>query len=176
MFTIVAIVLFLSVTLYRGADKPVPFHVLESSDSTLLAVDTLASHGIVKMYFKTSRFEPRKHKLRYRWPHRPPVVNGYSNDLLLIDGRHYFGTDLDIPADQLDTLQIWLNNKPITIPKKRYEMFYNFGTWEKMYAWSDSKHRIHISKIASDGAGTYNVEFIFTRTGLINIIAENTED
>ena len=182
------IILFLHFWVAHFAFDRHPIHsdhyrVLDSSkstngyDSVLTVVDTLQSGNVVMIHYSTVPFDTLKH--RCAWKHtssKDKDNRWFYRELLRIDGRKPIGTDGGIPATELDTLQIWINGKQISIPKSRYSNLYDFD-WQddNNLSFSEDIKGIHINKWASDGAGAYSVEIIVKAMRLRNIITESLD-
>ncbi|BAU53944.1 SH3 domain-containing protein [Mucilaginibacter gotjawali] len=112
-------------------------------DNCVLKTDSL----IVSV--KKKSFNPAKHKLLKA-----------KQELELIDGKGFWGTDGEIPKKSISKLMVVKNGKSIIIPAGAFNDLYepNFETLSVCYG---PENTIYVSMSNSDGAGAYGIVWIF---------------
>jgi hypothetical protein len=108
----------------------------------------LKNDSLIVSVRKTS-FNPGKHKLLKK-----------SHELLLIDGKGFWGTDGEIPKESIFKLKIIKNGKSIIIPNDSYNDLYE-PHLETLSISYGPKNAIYLSMSNSDGAGGYTIIWVF---------------
>lgn len=97
----------------------------------------------------------------------------------LIDGTEAYGIDGNLPRFEIDNFSIRIENRVISIPKNAYSDLYEPHFCSKyntvqVYESSNGKY-IYVYMSASDGAGSYDVKWIFSKGRYISRIISGVE-
>jgi hypothetical protein len=114
----------------------------------------------IDVLIKAEPFYPMLHKLEY-------LPNSKNQVLKKIDGQSFWGTDGAMPERKVLDVILTLHGNAINIPTKATDGIYNpnFGC-NKSYCYNSIYHtkdqkRIYIAMQNSDGAGFYQVVWVF---------------
>ncbi len=89
-----------------------------------------------------------------------------------IDGKRFWGTDGDLPREELADLSVIIDGENVTIPRDASSDLYNPNLWSlhgkqrelhiyPQVARSKDRKRVYVHMTNSDGAGGYDVVWIF---------------
>ncbi len=125
----------------------------------------------IKVVIKTTRFDKSKHKLQY--------IDKY---LVKIDNKPFWGTDGEIPAEAIKSVEITNGATRFMIPKSAINDLFNPNLCRRtknnnkpdcstsVYISNDRK-RLYITMLNSDGAGGYEITWIIQdKTYLMRVI------
>jgi hypothetical protein len=104
---------------------------------------------------------------------------GHSSDgqVISIDGKWPYGDDGFLPRVEILSFRVWLDDKEIRIPRKRWQSFYEFtlssATARRLSA--DGTH-LHFDTPESDGAGSYVVIWDIYRNGRYKVDTPDPEE
>ncbi|WP_210462323.1 hypothetical protein [Rufibacter roseolus] len=80
-----------------------------------------------------------------------------------IDGRPVWGTDGNFPRTQVKDIKVKIAGRPIVLSKAFFEDIYECTNTFKIYQNGDT---YFVYQWNSDGAGSYQIVWVFTKTGL----------
>jgi hypothetical protein len=83
-----------------------------------------------------------------------------SQDLLLIDGKGFWGTDGEIPKSSISKLRLIIKGKSIIIPNNAFNDLYE-PRFKTLSICFGPENTIYVSMSNSDGAGAYTIIWIF---------------
>ncbi|MCO4293405.1 hypothetical protein NF867_11060 [Solitalea sp. MAHUQ-68] len=94
-------------------------------------------------------FDKKRHTFKY--------VNGYPDQIELIDNKKYWGTDQALPKTQFDKIEIKVGQKTISLPKSALEGLFEPSIYSAEVNYDKTNDTFYIQTMNSDGAGGYLV-------------------
>jgi hypothetical protein len=107
-----------------------------------------------------SKFLSKQNKLSF------DKNNGY-NFLTKINGKLFFGTDGEIPKFRYKRFLITIGKDRLKIPISDYNDLYEPNFNSTYLNYDTRSHRYYLSALNSDGAGGYEVVWVFSKEGYI---------
>lgn len=133
----------------------------------LLPIDSLPKiHEIVKIWistmfifnatplgidFKLKPFDPSKHIL----------LKNAEGSIQKIDGKYPFGIDEEMPKEQLDSCKFFYGHQLLNVPGTAWNDLYNPDFRKFCIVSNDKTGFIYVHMQGSDGAGAYDLVWIF---------------
>lgn len=112
-------------------------------------------------------FDPTKHALGYDRGQQPAL-------LCTIDGHGIWGTDGDLPRNEIGTVSVEMEGRSVTVPRHAYTNLYEPNFCDSYPRTPDApidlhagcrlskdRRRLYVHMLNSDGAGGYLVTWIF---------------
>ena len=126
-------------------------------------VETRNDHR-AKLAFTTRLFELARHRISHR------------KSCVIIDGRRPLGTDCGLPKVEISSMKLFWDGRQIAIPRRLYSDCYSppyfkdykKRGWMKNYLsirFSDDMKAVFVFLHAGDGAGVYDVVWVFRKDG-----------
>jgi hypothetical protein len=138
---------------YLHKSRLIPLSKLNRIKETKFYKDScIAVNDSLKITIKSNRFNPNAHKLSYS---RPGEKNT-QKFLLKIDGKHFLGTDGNIPKKFISSLSVFKNGIKINIPETVFNDLYE-PSLKTIKVYIKNDNIIYIQLDNSDGAGSYTV-------------------
>ncbi|MFN8295156.1 MAG: hypothetical protein U0T69_03125 [Chitinophagales bacterium] len=134
--------------------------------------DTIIFNDSILLVVKDSKF--RKYNHKYDVFYDAENVNFLG--VYKIDGNYFWGTDGGgLPYWQSDTIILSLNKSKNLLPKSAYFNLYSPNIYHSVLYQSHDKKYIFLCMLNSDGAGSYEVYFVFKNNRYIGRIVINGE-
>lgn len=111
--------------------------------------EVVLSNDSIEIKVTKATFEPKKHHFTYSKENKKVIT--------LIDKKHYYGTDGEVPKTQYEAVQVKINDKLIQLPKSATENLYEPSLQNITVHHDEKSNTIYIDAINSDGAGGYVV-------------------
>ncbi len=103
----------------------------------------------VKIILTQQNFEKTKHSFtRYK---------AYKDLIQFIDHKKYWGTDSGIPKTEYKSIEVFVGNKKVILPKTALENLYEVSLENTQANYDKANDIIYIQSINSDGAGGYEI-------------------
>jgi hypothetical protein len=130
--------------------------------SRLLPLDKLKPYTASDFNFQYSvkKFDAKSHLITYR----------YENVVILVDGRHPWGTDGNLPKSEVEKITVSIEGNIIDIPKILYGDIFECDNDFDVYRVGDT---FFVHQWNSDGAGAYEIIWVITREGVIQRLVGN---
>ena len=96
-----------------------------------------------------SKFDKGKHKFKY--------INGYPDQIELIDNKKYWGMDGGMPTTQFESIVIKVGQRRIKLPIYALEGLYQPSIYSAEVNYDKESDTFYIQTMNSDGAGSYLV-------------------
>ncbi|HZK76543.1 MAG TPA: hypothetical protein VFD13_06510 [Candidatus Kapabacteria bacterium] len=165
--TFLPLILILYAALMAGHQRT-SIHSYKISGNTIVFDDSLPSGNRYHILLRAKKFNEKKHKVTWQ------TETGTPKPILIvtkIDGHEFYGTDGELPTEEIDTFAVEINGKSILIPKSDYSDLFQpsiwysnerdaYGSGVNPYETSDGK-LLKIVLDFSDGAGYYRAVFKF---------------
>lgn len=103
-----------------------------------------------------SRFDSNKNRLTYK-------KNNNYQYLYKINGKPFYGTDGGIPKYQYEKVQIVIGHDTLRIPISDYNDLYQPNLHSTYFTCDIKNHIFYLSASNSDGAGGYEVVWVFEK-------------
>jgi hypothetical protein len=127
---------------------------------------TLSNDTIIVQIQRTTFF-PNKHKLGWE-----KLGSDSRKELYKIDGKPFFGTDGDVPRVSINSVSALAQGKLIQIPKAAYSDLYEPNFRNLQVYTSADHHRVYVTMMNSDGAGSYTVTWCIRNGKYIRRVVE----
>lgn len=95
---------------------------------------------------------------------RSKIIELKQDEYLHINGRPIWGTDGEIPQTQVDDIKVTISGRIINISPIFYSDIFECSNQFKIYVNDDC---IFVNQWNSDGAGGYQITWVFNHNGLI---------
>ena len=119
----------------------------------------------------TQPFDKNKHKISYKKMKYPDSDDGYN--MLLIDGKKVWGTDGDIPKNEVKSVTITINGKKIVVDPSVYSGLYRLNNHIEFATKIGDTY--FIKQSGSDGAGGYHLLWIVSKKHGVSAIANDMD-
>lgn len=126
---------------------PIPARV--SNDSVLIY-----QWDSCKLLITERSFKPKKHKFKYQ------VLEGGDSILQFIDGKHYWGSDGDMPRKEYAKCQLKIGKKIVNLPTST---LYNPNFHLTNLYIDRATETLYLTAFNSDGAGGYAVLWVIQK-------------
>ncbi|KXK57914.1 MAG: hypothetical protein UZ07_CHB004000126 [Chlorobi bacterium OLB7] len=122
--------------------------------------DTLASGNRYVVRIIKKKFHPKQHR----------ITRDSVGWVTRIDGQTFWGTDGGLPRDEIKKIQVFINGRAIAIPNRAWKPYYepslyipdSTSSFFYVSAYeSRNEQYCYLYMLNSDGAGAYEVKFIF---------------
>lgn len=111
--------------------------------------EIIFSNNHIEVKVLEKKFQKEKHTFEY--------VEKYPNQLQKIDGKHFWGTDGNLPTTEYQGISIKINNSTLQLPKESFEDLFEPNLANTKVNYNNNDDIIYISAMNSDGAGGYLV-------------------
>jgi len=111
----------------------------------------------VSVLLQTSKFVSIQQKLKYK-------KNSGSRYLDKINGKHFYGTDGEIPKFMYKRILVVVGRDTLKIPAAEYNDLYEPNLSSTNLNYDSKIHRYYLSAMNGDGAGGYEVVWVFDKT------------
>ena len=105
----------------------------------------------IRVALTSQKFDKSKHSFVY--------YKETHHSIEKIDGKHFWGTDGEIPREEYKNIRIYINGKQVSLPKSAYDDLYEptFYTEHNSIYYDKELDSYYIVATNSDGAGAYMV-------------------
>ncbi|MFI5158056.1 MAG: SH3 domain-containing protein [Sphingobacteriales bacterium] len=139
---------------YIYKNRLTPLSKFKSINKVKLFKDScVAINDSVTVVVKSNLFNPLKHKLIYS------SVPGEQRVLIKIAGRHFWGTDGEMPKKVISLVKVVKNNVLIILPKNTFDDLYE-PSFRTLKVYFGKNNVMYIEMDNSDGAGAYTIIWI----------------
>ncbi len=118
----------------------------------------------VRLLVRTAAFEPSRHKITR------------EKECVTIDSRVPLGTDCGIPHVEISSIRLFFDGKEVRVPRQLYSDCYSpplFHEYKRRgvvnrflsIKFSDDMKGVFVFMMAGDGAGVYDVIWVFRKAG-----------
>ena len=110
----------------------------------------------VKVVFEVGSFIAKQHKIQQT-----------ENQGTKIDGKAALGTDYSVPQNEIKSINLFFNGKKVSVAKELFSDCYNpnFEKDSVKLKFSDDGKSVMVFMAGSDGAGGYQIFWIFRNDG-----------
>lgn len=129
-------------------------------------LNTCAHTEDYTIVFKIKPFDSTRH-----------IITKHNNIAFLIDNQVFWGTDLTMPIEEIETFTVTYKGVPIDIPEESYKDLYNpegisHGPFIRHLSNGRGSY-IAIIMYSSDAAGSYTVAWIFKEGKYIRRVVDS---
>lgn len=153
---------------YIYANRLIPIeklpHIAVSPATRQLSNNNLTiKNDSITLFISTRKFQIKNHRIE-------KDKDGY---VFKIDNKLPFGIDGNMPHVEITSIKLIINQQNISIPKDTFNDLYE-PNLENMNVSFDKKGNIFLHMLASDGAGYYDVVWVFSNGKLVRRYLDNS--
>lgn len=150
---------------------------LKSTTTSAHLAYTTRAGAPLTVFIQTGKFDAKKHVIRfsdtsYNATGKKPTID-YSTNTHRIDGKKFYGTDGDLPTNELKELLVIWNGKHVAVPLDSVSNCYELHPKSMEVYCTPQLLYVYLS--GSDGAGGYSVKFVFNHNNYITRIISRNE-